>query len=360
MTVEQLRDAWPEILEIVEREKLSAWMVVMTATVRAFADEVLTLSFPSTNDVELFKRPVGAGEGVSEYLRRAIQQLLGVRVKYIARVERPDEGGPAAPVAAAAVAPAAAGSASAPAGAAAPVATDSALAGSASSAPAPAGDVASASADRPSAPAADSGTPTSASPAPAPSASSAPAAAPVAAGAAAPAATPSSAATSAPTTSWDVAPIPQSAPPEPDEPEYITEEPPDGVPEYDAEPPAATAVPVTPDAGTPSGGAQSSTTWSTAAIGADETPATASATPTPGVTDASTPPAAGGGPATAADPARGVTAAAGRDPSAPARGIAQGSRYGEAVVREILGAQFIHEETIAPKVSPQAPPVEGA
>jgi DNA polymerase-3 subunit gamma/tau len=103
----------------------------------------------------------------------------------------------------------------------------------------------------------------------------------------------------------------------------------------------------------PAGGAQSATTWSTAAIGADETAAT-------GAADAPTPPTGGTDRATAADPAPGATAVTGRAPSAPARGIAQGSRYGEAVVREILGAQFIHEETIAPKVSPQAPPVEGA
>jgi DNA polymerase-3 subunit gamma/tau len=37
----------------------------------------------------------------------------------------------------------------------------------------------------------------------------------------------------------------------------------------------------------------------------------------------------------------------------PRRGIPAGSRYGEAVVREILGAQFIEEETIAPRVTPQ-------
>ena len=47
---------------------------------------------------------------------------------------------------------------------------------------------------------------------------------------------------SAPVTGWDVAPIPQSAPPEPDEPEHITEEPPGGVPTVDAAPPPAEAV----------------------------------------------------------------------------------------------------------------------
>ncbi|GAA4265480.1 DNA polymerase III subunit gamma and tau [Frondihabitans peucedani] len=274
VSLQQLRDAWPEILEALERDKLSAWMVVMTATVRGFADDVLTLSFPSHNDVELFKRPVGAGEGVSEHLRRAILQILGVRVKYIARVERPEEGGPAAPSAGAAApsAPAAAPVA-APAVAASPAASAPVV-----SAPAPSAPVASAPAARASAPAA----------APAPAAAAAP-----------------TRAAAAPTTGWDVAPIPQSAPPEPDEPEYITEEPPGGVPSVDVDPvPAAPAA--TPPAGAPA--------------------------PTPA--------------AAAPQPVRSSQRAGGSVP--------QNSRYGEAVVREILNAQFMHEETIAPKVTPQS------
>lgn len=47
--------------------------------------------------------------------------------------------------------------------------------------------------------------------------------------------------------------------------------------------------------------------------------------------------------AAAAKPARSIRAAA-----APTSG-----RYGEAVVRELLGANFIEETEIAPKVTPQ-------
>ncbi|MFT4030692.1 MAG: DNA polymerase III subunit gamma and tau, partial [Protaetiibacter sp.] len=89
VTLQQLRDAWPEILDIVQGIKRGSWMVVYTSTPRAYdaANEVLTLSFASDNDVQSFRQAQGAGESVSEHLRQAIVRVLGVRVKFIARVE---------------------------------------------------------------------------------------------------------------------------------------------------------------------------------------------------------------------------------------------------------------------------------
>ncbi|GAA0991745.1 DNA polymerase III subunit gamma and tau [Subtercola frigoramans] len=87
VTLEQLRDAWPEVLEAVQRAKRTAWMVVYTASVRALAGDVLTLSFPSENDVASFKEQQAPGQGVSEYLRQAILEIIGLRVKFIARVD---------------------------------------------------------------------------------------------------------------------------------------------------------------------------------------------------------------------------------------------------------------------------------
>nr|WP_281357291.1 DNA polymerase III subunit gamma and tau [Rathayibacter agropyri] len=88
ISLQRMKDTWPEILEVVQKAKMTAWLVAYTAQVRALQDDVLTLSFPSQNDVESFKMPGTAGQpGVSEYLRQAIQQVLGLRVKYIARVE---------------------------------------------------------------------------------------------------------------------------------------------------------------------------------------------------------------------------------------------------------------------------------
>jgi DNA polymerase-3 subunit gamma/tau len=87
VTLQQMRDSWPEILEVVQKAKRNAWMVVFTSQARALNDDVLTLTFPNETDVASFKQPQGAGEGVSEYLRKAIVEVLGLRVKFIARVE---------------------------------------------------------------------------------------------------------------------------------------------------------------------------------------------------------------------------------------------------------------------------------
>jgi len=87
VTLQQVRDSWPEILDLIEKEKRSAWMVVFPAQARAINGDVLTLTFPNEKDVTSFKQPPVAGEGVSEHLRRAILDVLGIRVKFIARVE---------------------------------------------------------------------------------------------------------------------------------------------------------------------------------------------------------------------------------------------------------------------------------
>ena len=318
VTLQQLRDSWPEIVEVVQKARRTAWMVVVTATVVDFADDVLTLSFPSANDVESFKRPQGAAEGVSEYLRRAIVDVLGVKVKYIARVEGD---GPAGPT---------------PAGVAAPATT-------------PAAEPTTPRAETPtrapaSAPAPESTPAPGAAPTATPSASATPARTePDSTGSRsepAPATPPASrqqtsnrAATprsSAPVTGWDVAPIPQAPPPEPDEPEHITEEPPGGVPTVDAAPPPPEVDGTAPARGGPGAPVAPSQTSSPSASGGGSS--------------------SGPAPSTGAAPSIAERRAATGDPR---RGIPSGSRYGEAVVREILGAQFIEEETIAPRVTPQ-------
>ncbi|ODA89831.1 DNA polymerase III subunit gamma/tau [Leifsonia xyli subsp. xyli] len=101
VTTQQVKDSWPQILDAVQRAKRSAWMVVFTAQVRALSDDVLTLSFPSDNDVQSFRQPPAPGtQGVSEYLRQAIVDILGIRVKFIARADggsgSPGPGEPAA------------------------------------------------------------------------------------------------------------------------------------------------------------------------------------------------------------------------------------------------------------------------
>jgi DNA polymerase-3 subunit gamma/tau len=86
VTLQQMRDSWPEILESV-KEKRNAWMVVYTSQARALEGDVLTVTFPNETDVASFKKPQGPGESVSEILRSAILSILGLRVKFIAKVE---------------------------------------------------------------------------------------------------------------------------------------------------------------------------------------------------------------------------------------------------------------------------------
>ncbi|RZS68083.1 DNA polymerase-3 subunit gamma/tau [Agromyces ramosus] len=89
VTLQQMRDAWPEVLASLQRTKRSAWMVAFTAQVREFRDgEVLVLAFPSEQDVAGF-RGGAPGQSVSELLRSAIADVLGVTVKFIAKVEGP-------------------------------------------------------------------------------------------------------------------------------------------------------------------------------------------------------------------------------------------------------------------------------
>ena len=87
VSLQQLRDAWPEVLEHVQQAKLSAWVVLQTAQARNLVDDVLTVTFPSENDVASFKQANPSGDSVSEYLRTAILAILGFRPKFIARVE---------------------------------------------------------------------------------------------------------------------------------------------------------------------------------------------------------------------------------------------------------------------------------
>ena len=86
VTIQQMRDSWPEILEAV-KENRNAWMVVYTSQARALDGDVLTVTFPNESDVASFKKPQGPGESVSEILRSAILAVLGLRVKFIAKVE---------------------------------------------------------------------------------------------------------------------------------------------------------------------------------------------------------------------------------------------------------------------------------
>ncbi|NYF17611.1 DNA polymerase-3 subunit gamma/tau [Microbacterium sp. AK009] len=84
VTLELMRNAWPEVLARLEDLSRSSWLVATAARVADLKDDVLTLSFQSQADLVKFKQRT-AGAGPSEDLRTAIQGVLGIRVKYLAR-----------------------------------------------------------------------------------------------------------------------------------------------------------------------------------------------------------------------------------------------------------------------------------
>ncbi|RFA08307.1 hypothetical protein B7R54_03015 [Subtercola boreus] len=358
VTFAQLRDSWPQILETVEKAKRSAWMIVYTGSIRALEGDVLTLTFPSQNDVDNFRQQQVPGQGVSEVLRQAIVDVLGLRVKFIARV---DATNPASPEAQAAQR----GTVAAPpARAAAPT--------PATGAPAPA------LADRPRQTPAQTALPAQ-TPSPAQTASPAQtsptAQAPSAAQAAPPAqgasraqasSTPAVPTPAVSATSWPVVAIPVSSP-ESDEPvrtgqgrsepesrepvraatvvvdipmSEIPEDIPEGaVPDFD---PTVSWAGADDDIPLPAGPSDDS-------FGSPSGPPRQNTIPSSsraGVPSATSPQRTE--PQTASPRA---ARAATSDRPVPQFGEKQ--RYGEAVVREILGASFIEERPVAPRRSPE-------
>ena len=87
ITLLQFRDAWPNILTIVNKKSKAAWMVAFALNVIDFTGDVLTLKFLSQKDLDSFKN----SDGASEVLRGAIVDVLGVQVKFKAQIDaKPD------------------------------------------------------------------------------------------------------------------------------------------------------------------------------------------------------------------------------------------------------------------------------
>ena len=93
VTAAMLRDAWPEVLSTLEQISRTSWLVASNARVHAYEGDVLTVTFQSQSDVQKFKQR-GAGAGASEDLRAAIDRVLGVRVKFLARLDGADPAPP--------------------------------------------------------------------------------------------------------------------------------------------------------------------------------------------------------------------------------------------------------------------------
>ena len=86
VTFQQVKDSWPEILERIEKAKRTAWMVLYTASPLALRDgNILDLSFASQTDVDALKQRTTPGEGVSDFLKQAVYDVLGFRPLLTAR-----------------------------------------------------------------------------------------------------------------------------------------------------------------------------------------------------------------------------------------------------------------------------------
>jgi DNA polymerase-3 subunit gamma/tau len=96
VTVQRMRDAWPEVLARLEDISRTSWLLASNAEVAGLDDDVLTLAFASQADVAKFKQRA-AGGGPSEDLRQAILAVLGIRVKYLAKHDGPAGAAPPAP-----------------------------------------------------------------------------------------------------------------------------------------------------------------------------------------------------------------------------------------------------------------------
>lgn len=391
---QQMRDSWPQIVEHVQHAKRSAWSVVVTAQVTALRDDVLTLTFPSQQDVASFKEMSDPSASVSELLRAAIVDVLGLRVKFVARgpgqQQRPQQQQQqSAPAQQAAPAQRPAPAAQAPAAAATPAPEPTAP-----EAPVPASAAASTTAAAPATePKAASAAPESTA-APKPKSAPEPKAAPTASAPQrdqAPA-EPAPAPSGAPVTDWAVATIPASDPtadavPESVEPSWAAPfgTVPASAPVAPAETstpqpaePAPSAVPARPGAATAGQPDGPTTPGPQAASGAgtvppggpggpggpvvpgvpvddypldDEPYDDGAPFPDPGIGRGAAPAApaaaAPAAPVQQAAPQRAAQPAATPARTAPpARRAPVAGRYGEAVVREILNAQFIEETAL--------------
>ena len=104
VTITQLRTSWPRILDMVAKKSKKAYMVAYTIDVMAIEGEVLTLRFASNYDLESFKNEAGA----PDVLRKAIEDELGIVVKFKPFMDPNAAPAAPAPAPAAVVAPVAA------------------------------------------------------------------------------------------------------------------------------------------------------------------------------------------------------------------------------------------------------------
>ncbi|MFF2274715.1 DNA polymerase III subunit gamma and tau [Agromyces sp. NPDC058126] len=323
ITVQQVRDAWPEVLNVLQRTKRTAWMAALAAQVLEYRTEeaVLVLGFASPGDLDGLRAGSGT-QTAADLLRTAIAEVLGVTVKFVPRVIGGGGGGQTAPAPTSSPAPGGGGAAASPPTSTGP---DGARPSDGAAPVPPRADAAVN--DRGAAP--DRSAEPSATSAPAPTAA---------------AQGPAAETPTGPVDSWATVAIPRDPEPETDPAGTAAAEASARTatalaerPAPDAEPRAARPA-ATGDSG-PNHGIPDFVPDDAEAPPADEEPPFDPG-PAPEPFDAPPPPADSG-----RGPAQRRSAPARRAPSRPVASTTDGGiqRYGEAVVREVLGATFLEE-----------------
>jgi DNA polymerase-3 subunit gamma/tau len=80
LTQQAFMSSWPDVLSKLATISRSAWQVVLPQKPIAFDGEVIDILFANDADKEIFR--AGGPNSPSEVLRRAIFEVLGIRVKY--------------------------------------------------------------------------------------------------------------------------------------------------------------------------------------------------------------------------------------------------------------------------------------
>ena len=87
VTTDMIKEHWPQVLADMQESKRTAWMVVSSAEVRDYENDVLTLVFARESDAAAFRPQPGVPGGVHEITRQSIHKILGVNVKFRLSVE---------------------------------------------------------------------------------------------------------------------------------------------------------------------------------------------------------------------------------------------------------------------------------
>lgn len=88
VSLEQLADAWQEILTALGDRDRKAWLVVSETAPLELAGDVLLLGFGNQRDFDAFAASPGGQPSPAELLRAAIVDVLGLTVKYRRRLQQ--------------------------------------------------------------------------------------------------------------------------------------------------------------------------------------------------------------------------------------------------------------------------------